>query len=209
MTRPEIVAVLQSHGFQSGRLIALSKSGYRKALPKHWIIFNAKVFTRRGLVLRSVDLDLTVDAEKLTAAARAIDENLFVLCENDPSFFWQRCTMPMSQVLKYAIWWTRIRPEDQDIFFTVDSADRRPRAKRVACITGRWQGQPAYSVDCWINPAGDGCNMSGAVVQLCGRPPKNLRIADKKEVFTAVVSATKGRPTRPSFYHRSGLLEYV
>lgn len=45
MTRLEIVAVLRSHGFQSGRLIALSKSGYRKALPKHWVIYNAKVFT--------------------------------------------------------------------------------------------------------------------------------------------------------------------
>ena len=104
MTHLEIVAVLRSHGFHSGRLIALSKSGYRRALPKHWVIYNAKVFIRRGLVLTLVDLDLTLDADKLTAAARAIDENLFVLCENDPTFFWQPCSMPMSQVLKYAIW---------------------------------------------------------------------------------------------------------
>ena len=210
MTRKATIAVLQSQGFQSGRVIALSKSGYRKVRPKHFVIFNAKVFScRRGMLLKSVDLDLTLDAEQLTAAARVIGENLYVLCENDPTFFWQQNSRPVSQVLQYAIWWTRIRPEDQDTFIAVDSAPRRPNVKRLACTTGTGQGQPAYSVDCWTNPTCGGCNMSASVVQLQGRPPKNMHIAAKDEVFTAVASVTRGRPTRPMFYHRSGPLEYV
>ena len=210
MTRHAIVAVLRSHGFFSGRMIAQSKTGYRRALPKHFVIFNAKVFTRRGLVLKSADLDLTLDAEQLTAVARAIGENLFVLYENDPAFFWRPGSTPMSTVLQYAIWWTCIRSEDQDTFIAVDASHpRRPRGKPIACTVGTWQGRPAYSVDCWTNPTCGGCNTSGAVVELRGHPPRNLQVASRDKVISAGMSATRGRATRPMFYHRSGPLEYV
>ena len=75
---------------------------------------------------------------------------------------------------------------------------------------GPWQNRPAYSVNLWDNPAWEsGRNLSGAVVQVLGRPPKGLRAAVKNEVFTAEISKTRGRPVRPVFYHHVGLLEYV
>ena len=51
--------------------------------------------------------------------------------------------------------------------------------------------------------------MSGAVVQVLGHPPRGLRPTEKDEVFTAEISKTRGRPVRPVFYHRTGLLDYV
>jgi hypothetical protein len=75
---------------------------------------------------------------------------------------------------------------------------------------GRWQNRLAYSVDLWNNPEWEsGRNLSGAVVQVLGRPPKGLRATVKNEVFTAEISKTRGRPVRPVFYHHAGLLEYV
>lgn len=205
MASKEILTVLREHGFWSGRLISHSKSGYRKRYPKHFVVFNSKVFTRRCLVLRTADLDLTLDAERLIAAARAIGENLYVLQEHNPNPFWQPGTTPATQLLSYAVWWTRIHPEDQDQFVPVGSARRRRNA-RLTCATGTWQGQAAYLVDSWNNP---GCSFSGAAVQLCGRPPERLRKVRKWDTFGDEPSKTRGRPTRPLFYQRTGPLEYV
>jgi len=89
MHHNQILAVLRQHGFAEGRLIAFSKSGYRKYYRGHFVVFNAQIFSRRGRVLKTADLDLTLDAEKLNAAARVVGENFFVLEENSPNPFWQ------------------------------------------------------------------------------------------------------------------------
>ena len=210
MHHNQILDVLRQHGFAEGRLIAFSKSGYRKYYRSHFVVFNAQIFSRRSRVLKTADLDLTLDAEKLTQAARATGENFFVLEENSPNPFWQPGSTPMDRVLRDAVWWTRIRREDEDLFLPLDAGPLRRKRVRLNCSMGRWQNQPAYSVDLWNNPEWEsGRNLSGAVVQVLGRPPKGLRPKVKNEVFTAEISKTRGRPVRPVFYHRTGLLEYV
>jgi hypothetical protein len=161
-------------------------------------------------VLKTADLDLTLDAEKLNAAARVVGENFFVLEENSPNPFWQPGSTPMDRVLRDAVWWTRIHPRDEDLFLPLNAGPLRRKRVRLNCSMGRWQNQPAYSVALWDNPEWEsGHNLSGAVVQVLGRPPKGLRPTVKNEVFTAEISKTRGRPVRPVFYHRTGLLEYV
>jgi hypothetical protein len=85
----QLIAVLRKHGFAEGRLIANSKSGYCKRHRSHFVVFNAQVCNIRGRLLKQADLDLTLDGGKLTAAARAAEENFYVLYENDPSRY--RC----------------------------------------------------------------------------------------------------------------------
>jgi hypothetical protein len=207
---PEILAVLQQHGFAEGRMIAMSKSRYCKWHRSHFVVFNAQVCSLGGRVLKQVDLDLDLDAEKLTAAARAVGENLFVLFESDPSPFWESGSIPMSQILRDAVWWTRIHREDEDLFLPMNSGPLKRKRVRLRCSLGRWQDRPAYSVDLWDNPDWESrCNMSGAVVQMLGNPPRGLRPTEKDEVFTAETSQGRGRPVRPVFYHRVGLLDYV
>jgi hypothetical protein len=206
----QIIAVLQEHGFAEGRLIANSKSGYYKRHRSHFVVFNAQVCSLGGRVLKQADLDLTLDGEKLTQAARVAGENFYVLYESDPSPFWKPGSIPMARVLRDAVWWTRIHREDEDLFLPMNSGPLKRMRVRLRCGLGRWQNQPAYSVDLRDNPAwGSGRNMSGAVVQVLGHPPRGLRPTEKDEVFTAEISKGRGRPVRPVFYHRVGLLDYV
>jgi hypothetical protein len=212
MKKQKIIAVLADHGFSEGRCIAWSKTGYSKSRPKHFIVFNAQVFSRRGRILRQVDLDLTVDSPKLTAAARAMGGNLFVLYEQRPHFEWRPQSGPILPVLRDAVWWTRIRPGDKDVFRLVETSLLRPTLASLACITGSWQGQPAYAVDVWRNPEWDNMHMAGSVIELCGRPPEHLRVVERvkrKDPFTIEPSRTRGRAVRPVFHQHSGLLDFV
>ena len=210
MHHNQIIAVLREHGFAEGRLIANSKSGYCKRHRSHFVVFNAQVCNLRGRLLKQADLDLTLDGEKLTQAARAAGENFYVLYENDPSPFWKPGSIPMPRVLRDAVWWTRIHREDEDLFLPMNSGPLEKKRVRLRCSLGRWQNRPAYSVDLWENPEWESRrNMSGPVVQLLGHPPRGFRPTDENEVFTAEISKTRGRPVRPVFYHRVGLLDYV
>ena len=85
----------------------------------------------------------------------------------------------------------------------------REQGERLVCTVGTWNSLPAYSLDLWTNPQWGGCNTSGAVIQLFGRPPAGLVQAQEKEVFTGDIATGWGRPIRPLFYHQSNLLEYV
>lgn len=203
MTRTQIIDVLRRHGVCDGRCIALSKTGYCKRNRDHFTVFNAQVFTRKERILKQTELDLTQDADQLNAAARVIGQNLYVLHEGAPRPFWKPGSTSMCEVLWDAIWWTRIFPQDQDVFLPVETAFRRP--KRISL---------AYSLDIWQNENLGGCNMSGAVVELCGRPPQGLRqVRDRRRLddppFMEEPSTTKGRPVRPAFCHRSGPFEFI
>ncbi|HZM04891.1 MAG TPA: hypothetical protein VFC44_17970, partial [Candidatus Saccharimonadales bacterium] len=189
MHHNQILAVLQQHGFAEGRMIAMSKSRYCKRHRRHFVVFNAQVCSLGGRVLKQADLDLDLDAEKLTAAARAVGENLFVLFENDPSPFWESGSIPMSRVLRDAVWWTRIHRADEDLFLPMNSGPLKKKRVRLRCSVGRWQNRPSYSVDLWENPEWESArNMSGPVVQLLGHPPRGFRPTDENEVFTAEIS---------------------
>jgi hypothetical protein len=146
MRKQQIVAVLSDNGIFEGRCMAWSKSGYCKVRPENLVVFNAQVFSRRGRILKQVDLDLTLDSERLTAAARAAGENFYVLYEHRPHLGWKPNSGPIIPVLRNAVWWTRIRPEDQDVFRPVETAPERRMRARLACnIRGRPAAAPLVS----------------------------------------------------------------
>jgi hypothetical protein len=118
--------------------------------------------------------------------------------------------MPISQVLRNAVWWTRIRPRDQDYFVPLPAHFPRAKPPQLTCAVGMWQGRPAYSVSVWASREFDSSNTRGATVQLWGEPPKSLRVIEKEtDLIPDAVNTSRGRPVRPVFYHRCGLLEYV
>src|SRR5579872_4826118 len=152
MTRTQIIDALRSHGFPERRCIALSKTGYCKRNSDHFVVFNAQLFTRTERIVKQVDLDLTRDGDQLNAAARMIGQNLYVLYENSPHPFWEPGSTPTNQVLGNAVWWTRIHPQDQDVFLPVETTTlRRPKRLRLICSVGRWRRRPAYRLDVWQN----------------------------------------------------------
>ena len=210
MTKKQTMEVLRRHGFWSGRMISVSKSGYRRQFRDHFVIFNAKILTRRDLVASGADLDLTLDTEKLTAAALEAGEDFFVLQECDPSPFWEPSGESIQQVIGNAVWWTRTQPENGDHFLPVPSARRR-RSIRLHCRIGTLLGQPAYSVSCWDNDLVYNQNLTGSAVELMGIPPKGFITIKEagEEKFSAAPSQSRGRIVRPVFYQRSGPLEYV
>lgn len=69
----------------SGRMISLSKFGYREAHPENVAIFNANVCTERGKLWHG-DLDLTLDEALLVETAARLGERLYVLYERDARF---------------------------------------------------------------------------------------------------------------------------
>ena len=207
MSLKKVVAALRKHGLYESRVLPPSKAAYCEEHSDHFCAQNAQVFWCRGRILRSVDLDLAEDVEKLTAVARSAGENLYVLHEGSPFRWWKPGSAPMAMVLRDAIWWTSIYPEDEDRFMPMDS--NREQREHLVCTVGTWNSRPAYSLDLWTNRQWGGCNTSGAVIQLFGRPPAGLVQAEEKEVFTGDMATGRGRPIRPLFYHQSNLLEYV
>ena len=75
--------VLESRGFNMGRMISASKSGYP---PHNFAIFNANIITLSEGKIWYGDLDLTEDGEKLKDIAAETGETLFVLREPDARF---------------------------------------------------------------------------------------------------------------------------
>lgn len=210
MRKKEVVRVLREHGFAEGRLIALSKIGDCKSHPEHFAVFNAQVFIRRGRILKQADLDLSGDAMQLTAAAHAAGENLYVLYENSPHPFWMPGSLPIARVLRNAVWWTRIRLRDQDPFLPLPQY-RRVKSPELKCAVGEWRARAAYCVSVWDNPEFASSNTTGAMVQLWEERPSGLQEIEREEseLERYPVNTTRGRPVRPVFYHRCGLLEYI
>jgi hypothetical protein len=210
MNRDQIRDVLRCYGFAEGRMISHSKTRYCRRNRGNFVVFNAQLFTARGRVLKQADLDLTLDGQKLTEAARASGQNLYVLYEKDPPPFQTPGDKPISAVLREAVWWTRFRPQDQDRFLPLTADPLWKKEVRLRCATGHWQKQPAFSVDLWGNPGWESLrNYSGAAIQLRGHRPRGFRPAEQAGTFTAEVSTTRGRPVRPVFYQHNGVLDYV
>lgn len=151
MNRNQVISVLRGSGFEEGRMISHSKTGYCRRNRNNFVVFNAQVFTTHGRVLRQVDLDLTRDGDKLNEAARLAGRNFFVLYERDPTPFWKPGDTSISAVLREAVWWTRFRACDQDRFRSLNSGPIWKMLAHLKCSTGKWHGQPAFSVDLWQN----------------------------------------------------------
>ena len=70
---------------REGRMISLSKSGYRKNYPDRVPVFNGNVCLVGGKVWWG-DLDLTLDEPELVALARRVGQTVYVLYESDARF---------------------------------------------------------------------------------------------------------------------------
>ena len=188
-----------------------SKTGYCRRNRGHFVVFNAQILSRLGRILKQVDLDLTLDADRLTEAARMADQNLYVFREDNPNFAARLAEKPISAVLREAVWWTKIHPRDEDRFLPLAAGPIWKEAVTLHCSKGTWQGQPAYSVDFWRNTRWESLrNYSGAAVRLLGLPSQGLRFDEDGKTFDgAVISATRGRHVRPIFYQHTRALDYV
>lgn len=69
-----------------GRMIAGSKSGYRKAFPKNFVLFNANIVLEGWGKVWYGDLDLTRDEALLVRLAELTKRELYVLHEMDARF---------------------------------------------------------------------------------------------------------------------------
>jgi hypothetical protein len=211
-TKQTITEILGSFGIHKGRCISASKSRYKKLHEKHFIVFNSKLYSRRGLIARQVDLDLTIEGPILKEAAKTAGVEIFVLRENEPDFVWDDYDRtPISRVLPNAIWW--VIPDGNDgVFLPVDLARGRSRPSALNCVTGFWHDVPAYAVNSWMNPRIDNVNMRGAAVELAGMPPPHLHVVKssaRNEEFMRQPSQNAGHAIRPTFYQSAGLLDFV
>lgn len=73
---------------EPGRLIGLSKSGYRDGHPLHLAVFNANVCLEGGKVWWG-DLDLTIDETRLADLAAQTGLTTYVLSESDGRFSYE------------------------------------------------------------------------------------------------------------------------
>jgi hypothetical protein len=80
---PELCRIAREHGLTEGRMIAMSKSGYRERHPDRYPVFNAYVADEQGRPLWHGDLDLTLDEAALVAVARDRGIRLLVLREHE------------------------------------------------------------------------------------------------------------------------------
>lgn len=74
--------ILKSYDLYWGRMLCSSKTGYRKAHPDNLVVFNATMVLKSGEIFPMMDLDLTLDEEKLQCAAKQVGE-FIVLREGD------------------------------------------------------------------------------------------------------------------------------
>jgi len=147
-------------------------------------VFNAQVCNLRGRLLKQADLDLTLDGEKLTQAARAAGENFYVLYENDPSPFWKArfdtdAPGPCGRGLVDAD-----PSEDEDLFLPMNSVPWRRRSSIAAAACGRWKKPASLLCDLRDNPAWGAvatCPEPGR--STVGHPPKGFRPTDEKRGF--------------------------
>jgi hypothetical protein len=80
---PAVEPVAARIGLPNSRLISWSKSGYHRAHPGNFVLFNCSIADDAGKRLWWGDLDLTREEEMLIELARALDRRLHILFESD------------------------------------------------------------------------------------------------------------------------------
>jgi len=73
-------------GFNLGRIISFSKSGYRERYPDNEVYFNANIFVLGEGKVWYGDLDITKESESLQNIARETGKDLYILSEMDGRF---------------------------------------------------------------------------------------------------------------------------
>lgn len=73
---------LKSLNFYGGRMLGSSKSEYRREHPDNLVVFNSALITKSGEHFVMMDVDLTLEDDKLKTAAKTIGE-FIILRESD------------------------------------------------------------------------------------------------------------------------------
>lgn len=97
-----IKELLRNNHFPVGRILSMSKSGYRDANPNSVVYFNANLVTANDGKIWYGDLDLTKDGETLKAIAEETGVILYVLREMDGRF--ENEELDGVNLIKKAVW---------------------------------------------------------------------------------------------------------
>ena len=97
-----IKELLRNNDFAIGRILSMSKSGYRDANPNSVCYFNANIVTAKEGKIWYGDLDLTKDGETLKVIAEEIGVILYVLREMDGRF--ENEELDGINLIKKAVW---------------------------------------------------------------------------------------------------------
>lgn len=103
----EIIELLISKGFHSGRMISGSKSGYETQYRDNLVVFNGNIVSEKFGKIWYGDLDLTKDYIALKEIADKIKDVLYVLREMDARFGSEN--NPINELIKKAVWNTDIK----------------------------------------------------------------------------------------------------
>lgn len=82
----EFYNIFLKYNLPIGRLIAFSKSTYRKSNPDNLVLFNANIIVENYGKIWFGDLDITKDECVLQNVANELKMNLYVLYEHDARF---------------------------------------------------------------------------------------------------------------------------
>ena len=92
----------ESHGFNTARMIAGSKSAYKGSKSKDLVIFNANVFMKDVGKVWYGDLNLTEDYKILKNIGKTLNSTLYILWEMDARFGEEM--QPLNELLDKAVW---------------------------------------------------------------------------------------------------------
>ena len=82
----EFYEIFKKHNLPINRLIAFSKSTYRKAYPDNFVLFNANIITKEYGKIWFGDLDITRDSGILQDVSNELEMDLYILYEHDARF---------------------------------------------------------------------------------------------------------------------------
>lgn len=82
ITRSELTNIVEKHLGCNGRLLALSKSGYREKHPKSTVYFNACIYDENLKQVWYGDIDLTREKNKLKRIANEYKKTFYVTPEH-------------------------------------------------------------------------------------------------------------------------------
>lgn len=78
--------IFMENGLPMGRMISMSKSGYRDKNPDNLVVFNANIFVLGEGKIWYGDLDITKERTVLEDIAKELGKDLFILREMDGRF---------------------------------------------------------------------------------------------------------------------------
>lgn len=93
---------LRCNNLPTGRILSMSKSGYRDTNPNSVVYFNANLVTANDGKIWYGDLDLTKDGETLKAIAEETNTIIYVLRELDARFEYEN--EDGIKLIKKAVW---------------------------------------------------------------------------------------------------------